>query len=68
MSNEVVRIEIDKGFFEELELPNFAYKIIGVNVKDEIFDNDEMYDALKKESDKAFKKLEEYKFKKRHNI
>lgn len=72
MANEVVRIEIDKSYYEELRnedvLPLYTHKVIGVNLKEEIFENDPMYDALKKESDKAFKKLEEYKFKKRHGI
>lgn len=63
---EVVRIEVTKEVYESIiDLP---HKVIAVNVKDEIFENDPMYDALKKSADSAYKKLDEYKFKRRHNI
>ena len=37
-----------------------------VSIKDNLFDNDETYNALKKASIKAYKNLKEYEFKKRN--
>jgi hypothetical protein len=39
-----------------------------VEVKDDMFKNDEVYQQLRTKSIKAYKELKEYEFKKRHNI
>ena len=39
-----------------------------VEVKDDMFKNDEVYQQLTTKSIKAYKELKEYEFKKRHNI
>ena len=70
---EIMTIEIASDVFEAILKANYLrvgvdYNIKTIKVKDDFFKNDERYAMLKKIADKAYKELEEYQFKKRHNI
>lgn len=71
--NEKITVEFDVFKWESirnyLELTNeIDFIIKSVKSKDDMFKDDETSKILKKDADKAYKKLEEYQFKKRHNI
>jgi hypothetical protein len=67
---EYVTIKITKENFESLigAQALTGYEVKAVTVKDVLFKDDETHKLLKKDADKAYKKLQEYEFKKRHNI
>lgn len=71
--SEFVTVEIETFKWEAIKNECFLenevdYKLKLVKVKDDFFKDDEQYKTLKKKADKAYKDLEEYQFKKRHNI
>jgi hypothetical protein len=70
--SEFTTIKIESYKWESIvnhcNLDSSDYEVKLVTVVDELFKEDETYRLLKKASDKAYKQLEEYKFKKRHNI
>lgn len=67
---EYVKIEIPKELYNELisEKRITHEQLKEVNIKDDFFNNDSVWDSLKKASIKAYKNLKEYEFNKRHNI
>lgn len=67
---EYITIKITKDLFDSLILNQAInkYEVKYVTIVDDLFKDDETYKVYKKESDKAFKKLQEYEFKKKHNI
>lgn len=68
-----VRIELDQNQFNSLLL-NGAFDSVKYEVKEviieesDIFKNDEIHKKLQTDSIKAYKKLKEYEFNKRHKI
>lgn len=65
---ELITITINKEVFESLQLEPSNYKVNRIEVKDDFFKDDEFHKQLKKDSDKLYKQLKEYEFKRRHNI
>lgn len=65
---ELITITLTVERFKELGLLTGQYTIKSVRVVDDMFKDDEVYKELKSKADKAYKQLEEYQFKKRHNI
>lgn len=67
---EFVTVKVLKEEFETALNSNvFSFhEIKDIKVVDDLFKDDEIHKALKKASVKAFKAVEEYEFKKRHNI
>ena len=68
--SEYITIEISKEQFDEVYKSGLIsdYKLKKVEVRDEFFENDEHHRQLKKASDKAYKDLKTYEFRKRHGI
>lgn len=71
--SEFITVEIESYKWEAIKAecyltPEVDYKVKLVKIKDDFFKDDETYKKLKKSADKAYKDLEEYQFKKRHNI
>jgi len=71
--NEKITIEFNLDKWEAirhyLELTNEVdFVVKSVKVKDDFFKGDDMHKALKLNADKAYKELQQYEFKKRHNI
>ena len=72
-SNEKITVELDLFKWESirnyLELTNeIDFIVKSVKVKDDMFKDDDMHKALKLNADKGYKELQQYEFKKRHNI
>ena len=70
---EFITITIPAKRFEEivrtLSLKSEVdYKVKSVKVIDDMFINDPMHRELKAKADKCYKQLQDYEFKKRHNI
>lgn len=67
---EYVKIEIPKQLYTELILEGRVThdQLKEVTIKDDLFNNDSIWDGLKKASIKAYKNLKEYEFNKRHNV
>ena len=67
---EWVTLKITKDLFDDLHAKGLIsyHEVKSVEVKDDFFKDDETHKLFKKESDKSYKKLKEYKLKKRHNI
>ena len=67
---EFITIKITKDLFDTLILNQSIdkYEVKAVTIKDDLFKDDEVHKAHKKKADKAYKDLQEYEFKKRHNI
>lgn len=65
---ELITIELERNEYNRFFLLNIPHKVKDVKVKDDFFKEDKMYSELKKRADNAYKELEDYKFKKRHNI
>ncbi len=69
MENQV-KIKLTETLFRELCLNSTlsADMLLEVVTDDKFLENDEIYQGLKKVSIKQYKELQNYKFKKLHNI
>lgn len=65
---ELITISLSVERFKQLDLLTSEYEVKRVKVVDDIFKDDEQYKLLKRTADKAYDKLDEYMFKKRHGI
>lgn len=67
-----VRIEIDQNQFNSLLLngafDGIKYELKEVIIEDDLFKDDDIYQKLKSDSIKAYKKMKEYSFNKLNNI
>lgn len=71
--NEKITVEFNIFKWESirnyLELTNeIDFTIKSVKPKDDFFKGDAVHIIMKQNADKAYKQLQEYEFKKRHNI
>lgn len=65
---EHITITLTMATFKGLGLQPGSYEVKSVRVVDDVFKEDELHKALKRKADSAYKALQEYEFKKRHNI
>ena len=72
-SKEFTTVKIEswkwQGIVEHCNLQNqIDYEIKLIQIKDDYFKDDEMQKSLSKRAKKAYKDLQDYEFKTRHNI
>lgn len=70
---EFVTIVVPAKRFEEIVKlcslkADVDYKLKSVRVRDDMFVNDPIWREMKVKADKQYKQLQDYEFKKRHNI
>ena len=65
---ETVTVKMSREDYDSLPDLHNMFTLKSVDIKDDFFKHDEIHEKLQKESIKAYKKLKEYEFTKRHNI
>lgn len=63
---EYITIKMKREYYDASKLP--PHQVKEVKIVDDYFVNDERHHMLKTIADKAYKALEDYKFKKRNNM